>query len=94
MNKSIANEVLGVFETHAAGKCTRDRALEDAAKIIEDYVDTRPIVGYVKSGIIRNLFNEIIGRTSEKPNANYQHTCLIHQNEIAEMKRILEILNR
>ncbi len=88
--KSVANEIFGVFEKFKRGQCSYDRALEDASKIVDKYADERQIVGYVKSGTLKNVFTEIIRNKkpdSEKPCI---FDCKIHRNEMDCIVRMHE----
>lgn len=91
--KAIANEIFGVFEKYKNGQCTYDRALEDASKIMDEYADTRQIVGYVKSGTLKKSLAEVIH--NKKPNAekSYIFDCQIHQNEMGDIIRMYESIN-
>ena len=91
--KMVANEILGVFERFSRGECTRDRALEDASKIIDKYTDERPIVGYVKSGTLKKALVELINNKKRNPEKTYMFDCQIHQNEMGEIERIYNSIN-
>jgi len=88
--KIVANEIFSVFEKYKEGKCSYDRALEDASNIINKYSDERPIVGYIKSGSLKKSLSELIN--SKKPNEekSYIFDCKIHQNEIDTIQRIYD----
>ncbi len=90
--KSVANEIMGVFEKHKDGECTYDKALEDISVIINKYADTRPIVGYVKSGMVREVLQAVWKSRVINPKETYMFDCKIHQNQMQEAERILKSL--
>jgi hypothetical protein len=91
--KIVANEIFGVFERFNRGECTRDKALEDASKIIDKYVNERPIVGYVKSGTLKKVLVELINNKKRNPEKTYIFDCQIHQNEMSDIERIYDSMN-
>ncbi len=86
--KDTANKIFGVFENFKSGKCTYDKALEDASKIIEKAADERPIVGYVHSKAVKSVFHEILKVKKQKPDKTYLYDCEIHQNDIQSIERM------
>lgn len=90
MSKRIANEILGAHERHSRGECTRDRALEDISKIINDYADKRYIAGYVKSGALRNALSKVITSAKAQADKSYMFDAELHRNDLDDLKRIYE----
>lgn len=88
--KIVANEIFGAFERFNRGECTRDKALEDASRIIEKYADEKPIVGYFNSKTISNVLNSVIENKEEHPEKKHTFLCEIHVNEIETIERILK----
>lgn len=89
MDKTTANEILGAHERHTRGECTRDRALEDITRSIEKFADERPIVGYVKSGTLKQVLGEIVVNASEDKEKSYMMNVRINKNEYETIKRML-----
>jgi len=90
MDKTTANEILGVFERYQKSKCSRDRALEDITKIIENYALTRPIVGYVTSGALRGVIGEVLLNKKQNEDKNYMYDVQIHRDEISLLERVAQ----
>lgn len=88
--KSAANEIFGVFEKYKSGKSTYDKALEDASKIMIRCADERPIVGYVRSGIIKKILLKFIQAKVEDKNNPRMFECRIHKDDIEDAERIIE----
>ena len=88
--KDVANEIFGVFEKYKSGKCSYDRALEDASKIIDRYSDERTIVGYVKSGSLKKALSEVINSRKNNVEKPYIFDCKIHQNEMQDLMRMYD----
>lgn len=88
-NKQIANEIFGIFEKQKNGQCSYDRALEDAARLLENFANEQPIVGYVKSGTIREVLADLYLSKKADPDKSYMFDCKVHQNEMDTIKRII-----
>lgn len=90
--KDIANEAFGVFEKYKAGQISYDRALEDVSNLFKKKADERPIVGYVRSGMIKKIFYDIF--SSKKINSEKSHMfdCQLHQQEMDNIERIFKSL--
>ncbi len=88
--KVIANEIFSVFEKYKNGQCSYDKALEDTVKIINKYSDERPIVGYVKSGYLKNVLTKIVNEKKQNENEPYIFDCRIHKNEMADLEKMCE----
>jgi hypothetical protein len=86
--KIIANEIFGCFERFKTGECTRDKALEDASRIMNKYADERRIVGYVKSGTLKKALVDLINNKKRNPEKTFMFDCQIHQNEMSDIQRI------
>lgn len=91
--KSAANEVFGAFEKHNSGKCSYDRALEDAGRAINKYADERQIVGYATSGRLKELLNKIWESKKVNEKESYLFDCKIHRNEMDLLERILKSIS-
>lgn len=88
INKLVANEIFGVFEKYKAGECSYDRALINAARLINKHADERPIVGYVKSGVLKKALSEVLCKNTPNPEKPYIIDCKVHQNEISNLQRM------
>lgn len=88
--KLIANEIFGAFNRYKEGKCSYDKALEDASYIINKYADERPIVGYVKSGTLKKVLSEVLQNKKVSDEKSYVFDCKIHQNEINSIQRMYD----
>ncbi len=90
--KLAANDIFAVFEKHKRGECSYDRALEDAAKEIHKYCNSRPLAGYIKSGNIRDILSEVYSSKKQNEEKNYMFDCKVHQNEMDMIERILKVI--
>ncbi len=88
--KSQANEIFAVFERYNRAECSYDRALEDAARLIQEHSDKRSIVGYVRSGTLRNVFSEILKSKIKNPETTYIFDFKLHQNSIKDIERMYQ----
>ena len=88
--KIVVNEIFGVFERYKQGKCTYDRALEDASNIMNNYADERPIVGYVKSGTLKQTLSEVLRNKKPNEEKSYIFDCKIHKNDMDTIIRMYE----
>jgi len=88
--KDVANEAFGIFEKYKNGQCTYDKALEDVSNLLKKKADERPIVGYVKSGAIKNLLYQVYSNKKVDPEKTYMFDCKLHQNEMQDIERILK----
>jgi hypothetical protein len=88
--KLVANEIFGVFENYKKGQCSYDRALEDVSNIITKHSDERQIVGYVKSGTLKNALAEVLSNKRPNKEKPYMLDCKIHQNEIEAIQRMYD----
>jgi len=86
--KLIANELFEYFDRYSQGQCTRNKALEDIAIKMHQWAAKRPIVGYVQSGSISDIFQEIISNKKQNTEKPYLFDCQIHRNDIELMERI------
>lgn len=86
--KIVANEIFSIFQKHKNGECTYDRALEDASNIMNKYADERTIVGYVKSGELKNVLSEVLNNKKQNEQKFFMFDCKVHRNEIATMQRM------
>lgn len=89
-NKLVANEIFDAFIRYNSGKCSYDRALEDAARVIEKCFDEKPIIGYIKTGTIKKVLQEVNSCKKVNPDKSYMFDCQIHQNEMQTIERILK----
>jgi hypothetical protein len=87
--KTVANEIFGIFEKYKAGNCTYDRALEDASIVMDKYAEEKPIVGYVKSGTVRDILSKVYHNSKVDKEKSYQFIAELHTNDIDTIKRIL-----
>ena len=83
------NEILGVFEKYQEGKTTRAKAMEDVKNLIDEYADSRPIVGYVRSGVIKKLFQAIIDNKKDSDKI-YEVNITLHKNEFDDIERLIK----
>lgn len=90
--KSEANEIFGIFEKFKNGQCSYDRALEDASKVIDKLMDERPIIGYIKSGKLKRVLDEVIWNKLPNTEKTYIFDCKIHQNEMSTLEEIYKLL--
>lgn len=90
--KLVANNIFGVFEKYKAGQCTYDRALEDVSKIIEEYSDQRPIVGYVKSGVLKDLLFSLLRTKKQNKEKSHLFEFELHNNAVDQLTRIYELI--
>lgn len=88
--KTIANEIFGIFEKFKEGKCTYDKALEDASKIMSDHSDKRPIIGYIKSGTLRDTLHEIVKNRKQNLEKPYTFNCEISHGIMDNAERMLK----
>jgi hypothetical protein len=90
--KEIANEIFSAFERYKAGQCSYDRALEDAGKLIKNYSEERPIIGYIKSNTLKKILGEILQNKKRNFDRPYMYDCQMHQNEVEAIERMYSAL--
>ena len=86
--KTVANEIFGIFEKFKKGECTYDKALEDASKVINKYADQKPIVGYVKSGLLKETLNEVVKNKKQHTEKKYTYNCEVSHGIMDNIERM------
>jgi len=91
--KLVANTILGAMQRHQDGQCSYDRALEDVSKAMNEYCDSRPIIGLMNLNDVRKIVQEIVRNKKQDADKSYEFNVKIHQNEMRRIENLLEYMN-
>jgi hypothetical protein len=93
-SKLVANEIFGILANYKEGKCSYDRALEDAGYKINELFQKQPIIGYIRADALRVALSEIVSNKKQNAEKSYLFNCQIHQNEMGVIERALNSYNQ
>ncbi len=90
MSKNVINELFAEFEKYKQGKQSFDRALEQGSNIIKKYSQETPIAGYMRSGEVAKLLQQIERDCRPSEKNSYTYVVELHRNDKEMIDRMLK----